>query len=173
MSSRRLAYRVQRSHTQILGPKYRHMNTTNIRNVLYLLMFTSDFRRCHDLFFMPKAPRSTSGLTSRQRRSLSPHVATNEHGDSRSQETELVSTLDRCITLHAFLLNKDSSLYLDSAALHLNLHPYLSFWLTYRYHTARRPKSRVYAKLGCRKCGERITEDRRSYLDTRTTPVGR
>ena len=32
--------------------------------------------------------------------------------------------------------------YLERAALYLNLHLYRSFWLTYRNHTARRPKSR-------------------------------
>ena len=103
------------------------------------------------------------------------HVATsgrsNEHGDSRSRETEPVSTLDGYIASRAFSLIKNPSLYLDRAALHLNLHPYLSFRLTYRNHIARRSKSGVYAKVVCRKCGGGIAEERRSDLDTSTTPV--
>ena len=43
--------------------------------------------------------------------------------------------------------------------------------LTCRNHTARRSKPGVYAKVVCRKCGERIREERRSHLDTDTTPV--
>ena len=62
-------------------------------------------------------------------------------------------------------------MYLERAALHLNLHPYRSFWLTYRNHTARRPKSGVYAEVVCRKGGERSTNEGQSHLDTSTTPV--
>ena len=69
------------------------------------------------------------------------------------------------------LTDEESSLYLERAALHLNLHPYRSFWLTYRNHTARRPKSGVYAEVVCRKCRERITEERRSHLGTSSAPV--
>src|SRR5258706_1771265 len=75
------------------------------------------------------------------------------------------------MTPRAFSLIKNPSLYLDRAALHLNFHPYLSFRLTYRNHTARRSKSAVYAKVVCRKCGDGITEERRSHLDTSTAPV--
>ena len=70
------------------------------------------------------------------------------------------------------LTDQNPSLYLDRAALHLNLHPYRSFWLTYRNHTTRRPKSGVYAEVVCRRWGERSTADeRQSHLDTSTTPV--
>ena len=104
-----------------------------------------------------------------------PHVATskrsNKHGDSRSQEAEPVSTLDGWIASRTFPLMKDPSLYLDGAALHLNLHPYHSYWITNRNHTARRSKSGVYAKVVCGKCGERHGEERQSHLDTSTTPV--
>ena len=44
-------------------------------------------------------------------------------------------------------------------------------WLTYRNHTARRPKPGVYAEVVCRKCGGRSSEERQSHLDTSTTPV--
>src|SRR5882757_4443488 len=66
---------------------------------------------------------------------------------------------------------KNPSLYLERAPLHLNLHPYRSFWLTYRNHTARRSKSGVHAEVVCRKCRERSTDERQSHLDTSTTPV--
>src|SRR5258706_14230248 len=59
----------------------------------------------------------------------------------------------------------------ERAVLHLNLHQYRSFWLTFRYHTARRPKSGVYAEVICRKCAEKSTDERQSHLDTSTTPV--
>ena len=51
------------------------------------------------------------------------------------------------------------------------LRPYPILRLTYRNHTARRSKSAVYAKVVYRKCGERVTEERLSHLDTSTTPV--
>jgi hypothetical protein len=66
---------------------------------------------------------------------------------------------------------KNPSLYLERAAFHLNLHLYCSIWPTYRNHTARRSKPRVYAEVVCRKCGERVTEERQPHLDTSTTPV--
>jgi len=68
-------------------------------------------------------------------------------------------------------LMKNTSLYLDRAALHLNSHPHRSFWLTRRNHTARRSKSGVYAEVVCRKCRERSTSERQSHLDTSTTHV--
>ena len=77
----------------------------------------------------------------------------------------------RLIASRTLSLIKNPSLYLERAALHLNLHPYRSFWLTYRNHTARRPKSGVYAEVVCRKCGERSSDERQSHLDTSTTPV--
>ena len=103
-------------------------------------------------------------------RSHPPNVA-NEHDYSRSQETEPVSILDSQIALRASSLITNPSLYLDRAAIHLNLHPYYSFRLTYRNHTSGRSKSGVYAQLVCRKCGERITEERQLHLDTSATPV--
>jgi hypothetical protein len=66
---------------------------------------------------------------------------------------------------------KNISLYLDRAALHLNLHPYRSFWLTSRNYTARNSNPGVYAEVVCRKCGEGITEESQPHLDTSTTPV--
>ena len=58
-------------------------------------------------------------------------------------------------------------MYLERAALHLNLHLYCSFRLTYRNNTTRRPKPGVYAEVVRRKCGERSTADeRQSHLDT-------
>ena len=69
----------------------------------------------------------------------------NKYGDSRSQEREPVSTLASWIASRTFSLIKNPSLYLDRAALHLNLHPYHSYFLTHRNHTARRSKSGVYA----------------------------
>jgi len=45
-------------------------------------------------------------------------------------------------------------------------------WLAYRNHAPRRSKSGVYAEVVWRKCGEGITEERQSHLDTSTTPVG-
>ena len=59
-----------------------------------------------------------------------------------------------------FPLMYNPSLYLDRAALHLNLHPHRSFWLPYRNHTARRSKSTVYAEVVCKKRGERSREER-------------
>ena len=70
-----------------------------------------------------------------------------------------------------FSLIKNPSLYLERAVLHLNLHPYCSFSLTYRNHIARCPKSDLYAEVVCRKCGERRSDERRSHLDTSTAPV--
>ncbi len=67
---------------------------------------------------------------------------------------------------------KNPSLYLERAALHPNLHPSRSFWLTYRNRTARRPKSGVYAEVVYRKCGERSTVERQSRTDRRTTNDG-
>ena len=103
------------------------------------------------------------------------HVTTskssNKHGDSRSKETEPVSTLDRKIAPRPFLLIQNRSLYLERVALHLSLHPHRSFRLTYRNHIARRSKSRVYAKVDCRRCGERSGEERQPYLDPSATPV--
>src|SRR5258706_6273738 len=71
----------------------------------------------------------------------------------------------------AFLLIKNPSLHLERAALHLSLHPHRSFRLTYRNHTSRRSKSRVYAEVVCRKCGERIAQEGTPHLDTSTTAV--
>ena len=95
----------------------------------------------------------------------------NKHGDSRSQETEPVSTLDCWIAPCACLLTENASLYLERATLHLSLHPNRSFQLTYRNHIERRSKSGVFAEAGCRKCGKRIREERQPHLDTSTTPV--
>src|SRR5258706_15875438 len=120
------------------------------------------------------AMRAGSTSDSRQARRTHPRrnlKVTNKYGDSRSQEREPVSTLDGQIALRTFSLMKNTSFYLERAALRLNSHPYRSFWLIYRNHTARRPKSAVYAEVVCRKCGERSTDERQSHLDTSTTPV--
>jgi len=97
------------------------------------------------------------------------------HGNSGSsgfQERELVSTFDGYIVQRAFSLTTNPSLYLDRAALHLNLCPYRSFPPTYRNYAARHSKSGVYAEVVCRKCGERTTEERQPHMDTSTAPVG-
>ena len=100
------------------------------------------------------------------------HSPTSRFNDSMSQAREPVSTLDDKITPRTFSLITNPSLFLDRAALHLNLRPYHSFRLTYRNCTTRRSKSGVYAEVVRRKCGERITEERKPHLDARTTPVG-
>ena len=78
-----------------------------------------------------------------------PQSHQNEHDESRSryQEREPVSTLDGSIPLRATSLITNPSLYLDRAALHLNLRPYRSLRLTYRNYTARCSKSGIYAEL--------------------------
>ena len=63
------------------------------------------------------------------------------------------------------------SLYLDRTAPHLNLCPYRSFRLTYRYRIARRSQSGVYAEVIHRKCGERTTAKRQLHMGTSTSPV--
>ena len=65
----------------------------------------------------------------------------------------------------------DMNMLSERAAFHLSLHSRRSFRLTYRNNTSRRSKSGVYAEVVCRKCGERIREDRQPHLDTSATPV--
>src|SRR5258706_5131483 len=96
--------------------------------------------------------RSTSDSRQGRTHPTSQPQSDRKYGDSRSQEREPVSTLDGWMAPRTFPLMKNPSLYLERAALHLNLHPYRSFWLTCRNHTARRPKSAVYAEVICRKC---------------------
>src|SRR5258706_9178289 len=75
------------------------------------------------------------------------------------------------MTPRTFPLIKSPSLYLEHAALHLNTPPFRPFWLTYRNHSARCPKSGVYAEVVYRKCGERCSDERQSHLDTSTTLI--
>ena len=142
----------------------RRLYTGNIRNIFNLFIVPSDCWRC-------RRRARWNGYQAPHTHPRSNATWSNKYGDSRSQEREPVSSLDCWIVLCASLLIKIPSLFLERAVLHLSLHPYRSFQLTYRNHIARRSKSGLYAEVVCRKCGERIADERQPRLDTSTTPV--
>ena len=71
-----------------------------------------------------------------------------KHGDSKAQDEEPVSMFGG---LCGIVADVPPSLYLDGAALHLNLGPCRSFRATYRSYTQRRPKTGLYAEVVYRK----------------------